>query len=100
MKLSKNVGTFQEMKERRGFSAIRDWLPTNFRLHRHDGKSQICDLCQSGSVDDTRHLMPSNSNGTEQSQNGPRTHDDKMEHSVFPTGIITSRTCGKGVRSP
>ncbi len=61
MKLSKDVWSWAVSRNEGKawlfwIFAISDWLPTNFRLHRRDGKSQICDLCQSGSVEDIRHL--------------------------------------------
>jgi len=37
--------------------ATCEWLPTNFRLHKHDGQNIFCDLCQSGSIDDIKHAF-------------------------------------------
>ena len=71
MKLSKDVWSWAVSRNEGKawlfwIFAISDWLPTNFRLHRRDGKSQICDLCQSGSVEDIRHLFSCPATATEQ----------------------------------
>ncbi len=71
MKLSKDVWSWAVSRNEGKawlfwIFAISDWLPTNFRLHRRDGKSQICDLCQSDSVEDIRHLFSCPATATEQ----------------------------------